>query len=127
MNVADSSAFMEYFTNGDNAAFFAPAITNTTELIVPAISLYEVYKKICLCQNEFAAETAVVLMKSGRVIVLDEAIAIRAAKFSIRYKLPMADSIIYATAALHGAILWTQDHHFKGLPNVPFKAKIITP
>ena len=71
MNVADSSAFMEYFTNGTNASFFAPVITDTSALIVPAISLYEVYKKICLGQDEIAAKTAIVLMKLGRVIALD--------------------------------------------------------
>ena len=76
MNVADSSAFMEYFTTGNNAAFFEPVIQVTSDLVVPAISIYEVYKKICIGENEIAARKAVGFMKRGRVIVLDESIAL---------------------------------------------------
>ena len=40
-----------------------------------------------------------------------------------RYPLPLADSLIYATAKRHEATLWTQDEHYKNLPNVRFFPK----
>lgn len=48
MNVVDSSAWLEYFTGDENASFFVEAIENTESLLVPTISLYEVYKRIAI-------------------------------------------------------------------------------
>ena len=55
MNVVDSSAWLEYFTNGPNATFFAPAIEKTGDLIVPSLTLYEVFKRILQQRDEGAA------------------------------------------------------------------------
>lgn len=127
MNVVDSSAYLEYFRNGPNVAFFAPIIVNTADIIVPSIAIYEVFKKIRIDLNLAAAEEAVMHMKQGKLVNLDFEIALTSANLSIQYKLPMADSIIYATAQLHSATLWTQDRHFDGLPGVQFKAKVEIP
>ena len=101
MNVIDSSAWLEYFANGPNASFFAPAIEKTADLIVPSLTLYEVFKRILLQRDEGAALQAVAAMQQGRVIDLEADLALIAARLSAEHKLPMADSIILATAGIH--------------------------
>ncbi len=123
MNVVDSSGWLEYFADSTNADFFAPAIENTAELIVPSISLFEVFKRILQQRDEDAALQAIVAMQEGRVIELDSTIAIHAAKISTTLKIPMADSIILETARANNAILWTQDADFIGLDNVQYIEK----
>lgn len=109
MNVVDSSGWLEYFAEGPNADFFAAAIEETVELIVPSISMYEVFKRILQQRDENAALIAIATMSQGQVIALDIALALSAAKLSSETKLPMADSIILATAHAYNATLWTQD------------------
>jgi predicted nucleic acid-binding protein len=127
MNVVDSSGWLEYFANGPNADFFAPAIEDTSNLIVPSMSIFEVFKRVMQQRGESDALQAVALMQQGRVVDLDISIALHAAKVSIDYKLPMADSVILATAIANKATLWTQDADFDGLPDVQYKAKRTTP
>lgn len=123
MNVVDSSGWLEYFTEGANIEFFAPIIEATQNLIVPVISLYEVFKKVRQQIGEEQALYAASIMQQGRVIELDASLAIYAAHLSCQYKTPMADSIILATAWTHKSTLWTQDNDFEGLPNVKFIRK----
>ncbi len=121
MNVADSCAWLEYFAGGPNAAFFAPAIEETRKLVVPSLSLYEVFKRILEQRTEGDALAAIAVMQQGTVVDLDARLALSAARTSIDYKLPMADSVMLATAKAFGATLWTQDEHFKGLPGVKYR------
>ncbi len=123
MNVADSSAWLEYFADGPNAGFFAPAIEATDELIVPSICLLEVFRRVCQQRGEGLALQAVAVMQQGRVLDLDSALALIAAKIGIDTKLALADSVVLATARQTEATLWTQDVDFEGLPNVKFRAK----
>ena len=123
MNVVDSSGWLEYYAGGANRTFFAPVIQQVDALIVPTISLYEVFKRIVLLRTEEDALLAIAWMSTGRVIELTEKIALAAALLSIEHKLPMADSIILATARAFDATLWTQDEHFQGLAGVKYIAK----
>ena len=123
MNVVDSSGWLEYFANGPNADFFAPAIENTAELIVPTLSLYEVFKQVLQQRGEGDALQAVAAMLQGRVVDLDTDLALSAARLSVAFKLPMADSVILSAAQMHGATLWTQDADLKGIPGVEYIAK----
>ena len=123
MNVIDSSAWLEYFANGPNASFFAPAIEKTRELIVPSLTLYEVFKRILQQRDEGSALQAVAAMQQGRIVDLDSNLAIMAARISTERKLPMADSIILATAWANGAEVWTQDADFRGLPSVRYRKR----
>ena len=123
MNVVDSSGWLEYFADGPNADFFAPAIENLSELIVPTISIYEVFKRVLQQRDESDALQAVAAMQQGRVVDLDAAIALRAAKVSAMYGLPMADSIMLTTAQMHDAKLWTQDADFEGLEGAQYVGK----
>jgi predicted nucleic acid-binding protein len=126
MNVVDSSGWLEYFTNGQNAAFFAPIIEKAAaEVLVPSISLFEVFKRVLLEKNRDDALEAVALMKEGRVVDLDEDLALSAAELSSELKIPIADSIILATARAFNAILWTQDAHYKELQGVRYIQKRI--
>lgn len=123
MNVVDSCGWLEYFSDGRNADFFAHAIEETASLIVPAISLFEVFKRILQQRTENDALRAVALMQQGRVVVLDDALALSAAKLSFDLKLPMADSLIPATARAHAAVLWTQDDDFASIQGVRYVKK----
>ena len=120
MNIVDSSGWLEYFADAPNAAFFAPAITKTGELIVPAVSLYEVFKRVHQQWGESEALVAVALMQQGAVVDLDATIALSAARISVEMRLPMADSIMLATARHTGAELWTQDADFEGIEGVRY-------
>ena len=91
------------------------------ELIVSVVCLYEVFKKINMVADETRALQAVAQMEQARVVDVTEDIALSAALISIQHKLPMADSLIYATAKTHGATVWTQDEDFKNLPNVNYR------
>lgn len=122
MNVVDSSAWLDYFADGPNAAYFARAIEDTERLLVPSITIYEVFKKVLLERDEDTALRVVAQMKLGRLVVVDEDLAIEAARLSVAHKTPMADSLILATARAHDAWIWTQDDDFKGLPKVNYRA-----
>ncbi|MDL1873202.1 type II toxin-antitoxin system VapC family toxin [Deltaproteobacteria bacterium PRO3] len=123
MNVVDSSAWLEYFADGPNADFFAPAVEAVDRLLVPAVCCFEVFKKILRERGEGEALQAAALMRQGRVVPLDEGLALEAAKLSLIKKLPMADSIVLATAWSHRAVLWTQDADFEGMEPVQFKRR----
>ena len=122
MNVVDSSGWLEYFGNGANADFFAVPLADTDALIVPAISIFEVFQRVLAQRDEAAALQAAALMQQGRVVPLDEALAMVAAKLSHDRRLPMADSIILTTARQFDATLWTQDADFDGMPGVRYQA-----
>lgn len=123
MNVVDSSGWLEYLADGPNADFFAPAIENTPELVVSSLSLYEVFKRVLQQRGEGDALQAVVVMSQGLVVDLDTDLALSAAKISVECKLPMADSVMLATAQLYGATLWTQDADFEDIEEVRYTAK----
>jgi predicted nucleic acid-binding protein len=121
MNVVDSCAWLEYFADGPNAAFFARAVQDTGKLLVPTLSLYEVFKRILQQRTEDDALSAMAAMQQGTLVDLDARVALSAARISIECRLPMADSVMLATARAFGATLWTQDEHFKGLPGVRYR------
>ncbi len=123
MNVIDSSAWLEYFTDGPNAAFFAPAIEDVDHLIVPSLTVFEVFKRVLQQRDETAALRATAAMQQGTVIDLDATLAINAAKLSQDHKLPLADSIILATARAQNAKLWTQDADFDGMDQVEYRIR----
>lgn len=123
-NVVDSSGWLEYFADAKNASFFAPAIENTKNLIVPSISLLEVFKYILRQCSEKQAFESIECMMQGTVIDLDIQISLSAAKLGVQYKIPLADSIILATGMTHEAIIWSQDTDFEGLPYVKYVKKI---
>jgi toxin FitB len=123
MNVVDSSAWLEYLADGASADFFAAAIENTAELIVPSITVYEVFKRVLGQRGENDALQAVAAMQQGSVVDLDFDLALNAARLSVSLKLPMADSVILATAQAWNAVLWTQDEHFRGMPGVEYSVK----
>jgi predicted nucleic acid-binding protein len=123
LNVVDSSGWLEYFADGPNAGFFAPAIEATRELLVPTLSLYEVFKRVLQQRGEGEALQAVALMQQGQIVELTAPLALAAAKASIEHRLPMADSVMLATAQAHGAILWTQDANFERIAGVRYVAK----
>ena len=123
MNVVDSSAWLEYFADGPNADFFAPAIERTSKLLVPSICLLEVFKRVLQQRSEGAALQAVAVMERGDVVELDAALALTAARLGVTFRLPLADSVVYATGRHHDSLIWTQDADFEDLPGVRFTRK----
>ena len=120
LNLVDSSGWIEYFTESPNAAFFAEPIEDPDHLVVSTLSVLEVFRWILKAKGENAALQAAALMQQALLVDLDVALAIRSAKLGADLKLPLADSVIYATAQVHGATLWTQDADFESLPDVRY-------
>ncbi|MBS1270725.1 MAG: tRNA(fMet)-specific endonuclease VapC [Gammaproteobacteria bacterium] len=123
MNIVDSSGWLSYFSGDKNAGSFARPIESLEELLVPSITITEVFKSILRQRDEESAIEAIAHMEQGKVANLDSGLAVDAACFGTEYKLPLADSIIYATAQKYGAVLWTQDADFKGLEGVKLYPK----
>jgi toxin FitB len=122
MNVVDSSGWLEYLAGGPNATFFAPAVEATADLLVPTLSIFEVFKRVLGQRDESLALQAIALMYQGRIVDLSAPLAIDAARLSRREALPMADSIMLATARAFGATLWTQDADFEAIPDVRYRS-----
>ncbi len=123
-NVVDSSGWIEYFADGPNADFFASVVEDTGSLVVPSITLYEVFKRLLVePDGKEAALEVVAAMQQGLVVALSPELALAAAKISSETKLPMADSVILATAREHDATLWTQDSDFEGVEDVNYVKK----
>ena len=123
MNVVDSSGWLEYFADGSNADFFAPAITDEPNLVVPTICMLEVFKRLSVQLGKEQALQAMGMLYRGQLAALSDEIAFLASLLSLEHILPLADSIILATARAHKATLWTQDEHFKNLPGVEYIEK----
>ena len=123
MNVVDSSAWLEYFAAGPNAEFFAAAIEATDDLVVPSITLYEVFKRVAIQRGESEALAAVAQMQQGNVVELSGTLALDSARTSLELKLPMADSVILTTARAFEATLWTQDVDFEDVSGVMYASK----
>ena len=123
MNIVDSSGWVEYLTKGPNSTFFLPVIHDTENLLIPAIVIYEVFKRVLISTDEESALQTVGVLSQGKEVELNREIAVEAALISIGLKLSMADSIILATARINSATLWTQDAHFKGIEGVRYIAK----
>ena len=123
MNVVDSSAWLEYFAGTKCAELFANAIEDSEQLVVPVITIYEVFKKVLLTVDEGSALRAIAAMKQGTVVDMEESLALNAARISVELNVPMADSIILSTARAFDAELWTQDEHFEGIDKVRYFPK----
>ena len=120
MNIVDSSGWLEYFIDGNNAEHFNEPLNNPDNLIIPTIIIYEVYKIILRERSENEALQSIALMRQGTVVELTADIAIQAAQISIKHTMPMAGSIILATAQTYEATIWTQDEDFQGIQGVRY-------
>ncbi|MEO7996165.1 MAG: type II toxin-antitoxin system VapC family toxin [Gemmatimonadaceae bacterium] len=123
MNLIDSSAWLEYFAGGSHAHHVAAAIEKIEQLLVPTIVLLEVTRRVIQQRDEDAALQVAALLHQGQVVPLDSGIALSAAHFGVVHKLPLADSIIFATAKQFDATIWTFDADFKDLPGVKYFLK----
>lgn len=123
MNLVDSSAWLEYFADGENAGDFAEPIADIDRLVVPSITLFEVFKRIRVQRDLASALYAVAQMRRGRVVELGADLAVAAAELSADSGLPLADSVILATARAEDATLWTQDADFEGMDGVEYRRR----
>jgi len=123
MNVVDSSAWLSYFAGDNNSTVFSKPIEALETLLVPSITVTEMFKHVLRLRGEESALEIVAHMTQGKVISLNTQLAIDAGSYGVQHKLPLADSIIYATTIKFNVALWSQDSDFKGLPSVKFYTK----
>jgi predicted nucleic acid-binding protein len=123
MNIVDSSGWLAYFADEPNAKHFLTPLNDSASLVVPTLTIYEVFKVVLRESGENDALQASAAMQKGIVVALTAPLAIAASKLSIQHALPMADSIILATAQEFNAILWTQDADLKNINNVKYFSK----
>ncbi|MDA8141498.1 MAG: type II toxin-antitoxin system VapC family toxin [Desulfobacteraceae bacterium] len=126
MNIVDTSGWLEYFAGGPNSAHFSRPLQDASSLIVPVITIYEVFKVVLREAGEDEALQSISAMQKGKGIELTLSLSMSAAKLGLQYNLPMADSIIFATAKKFQCVIWTQDAHFEDLPEVKFFPKTAT-
>ena len=120
MNIIDSSGWLEFFSDGPNAKHYFPPLNDPSSLIVPVITIYEVFKVVLRESAENEALQAVAAMQKGKIIDINANLAMEASKLSLKQNLPMADSIILATARAHNCVIWTQDSDFQDIENVNY-------
>ena len=120
MIVVDSCGWVERFAGSAHGELYGAAMQDPGEMLVPAVCLTEVFRTLAREAGESAALVGASVMRQARVIALDAELALDAARVGRALGLPLADSIIYATAQAHGAEVWTHDVHFRGLPGVRF-------
>jgi toxin FitB len=123
MNIVDSCGWLAYIADEANADFFAPVLQNEEHLLLPPIITFEVTRRLHAQQRQPAIAVLLDVMQRLKPAHLTIAQMAEAAASSQRYKLHMADAIIWQTAQAHGATLYTQDAALKDLPNVKFQAK----
>lgn len=123
MNLVDSSGWLEYFANAPNAEFFASAVEDMAKLVVPTICLLEVFKRVLQHRGESEALRAVAQMQQGQVVELDSSLALSAAKLGYDLKLPLAGTMILATARACDAVIWTQDADFARIKGVKYVSR----
>lgn len=123
MNVVDSSGWIEFLVDGPNASIFETPIGETDTLLVPSLTLLEVYRYVLRLRGREAALDVAAAMQQGRILELDANLAIEAAELGASLALPLADSVIYASTLHIGAVLWTQNADFEGLPGVEFRPR----
>ena len=123
MNIVDSSGWLAYFADEPNAKHYLRPLNDTDSLVVPTVTIYEVFKVVLRESSENEALQAAVAMRKGRVVDLTASMAIAASKLSLKHNLPMADSIILATAKEFEATIWTQDSDFKKIDDVKYFPK----
>jgi len=122
VNLVDSSGWIEYLSGGSNASFFRKPIESDDPLLVPTLSLFEVYRHMLRHVGREEALNVVAAMRGGVVVDLDDRLALEAAELSAKTRLSLADSILLATARSRGADFWTQDSDFEGLEGVRYRA-----
>ena len=123
MNIVDSSGWLAYFADEPNAKHFLTPLNDTASLVVPTVTIYEVLKVVLRESSENEALQAAVAMRKGTVVDLTALLAIAASKLSLEHNLPMADSIILATAKEFDATIWTQDSDFMNIGDVKYFPK----
>ncbi len=123
MNIVDSSGWLAYFADEPNAEYFLPPLSDSALLVVPTVTIYEVFKVILRESSENKALQAVIAMQKGRVVDLSVPLANAASRLSLEHQLPMVDSIILATAQEFKAIIWTQDSDFRNINKVKYFPK----
>ena len=120
MIVVDSCGWVERFAGSPLGELYGAAMQDPGEMLVPAVCLTEVFRLLAREAGEPAALVGSGVMQQARVVALDAELAIGAARAGQAFRLPLADSVVYATAQAHGAEVWTHDEHFRGLPGVRF-------
>jgi len=120
MNIVDSSGWLEYFAEGENADFFCSRHKN---LIVPTVTVNEVFKRILLVHGLDMAQLRIADLYKGQQVDLTTSLALSAARLSVEFHLPMANRFILVTALSYEAVFWTQDKHLRDIPGVKFIAK----
>ena len=123
MNIVDSSGWLAYFADEPNAKHFLIPLKDSASLVVPTITIYEVFKVVLRESSENEAIQAVAAMQKGTVVDLTTNLAIAASKLSLQHRLPMADNIIIATSQAFSAKIWTQDSDFKNISGAKYFPK----
>jgi toxin FitB len=124
VNLVDSSGWIEVIAGAPGADFFAPVLGVFEELLVPRICMVEVARYFYRERGEHEALQAMAQMRQGKIVEINDDILMGAAQLGKEHRLPLADSLVLATARVYGAMVWTQDSDFEGIEGVRYTPKI---
>lgn len=121
MNVVDASGWLEYFSDGPDAAFFAQVLQETETLLVPTVTILEVFRRICRSHGEGAALQAAAAMQQGTVVPLDTPAALEAGRLAVSHDVSASAGAVLAVAERHSATVWTMDERVRHAPGVRYR------
>ncbi|HOX17474.1 MAG TPA: type II toxin-antitoxin system VapC family toxin [Spirochaetales bacterium] len=119
----DSSCWLEYFARSPLCAPYRERMERSDSIIMPTVILHEVFRKLLREAGEDASLRAIAYMQAATPVELDAELALLSARLGLELGLPLADSVIYASARRHRAFVITHDAHFKDLSGVEYWPK----
>lgn len=123
VNLVDASGWLEYFSDGPDAAFIAQTLQEIDRLVVPVVTILEVFERVCRDHGEGEALQAVAAMQQGRVVPLDTSLALEAGRLAVEHRVPATAGAVLAAAARHEARVWTLDERLRHVPGVQYRAR----
>lgn len=123
MNVVDASGWLEYFSDGPDAAFFAQTLQEPADLIVPTAVVLEVFRHVYRHRGEGEALQAAAAMQQAKVVSLDTTAALDAGRLCVEHGLSASAGIALAAARKHDARLWTLVAELRSVPGVRYRPR----
>ena len=120
----DTRFFVEYFYSDDDELLrkFKEELRSVKERLVSSLTVHEIHRINWLREGkEVAALRSNTIRRDFKIIEVNYEIAVKSAGLRTRHQIPMADSVIAATAQIHDCSVFSDDNHFKEIPDLKTK------
>ena len=120
-SIYDTRFFVEYFYSDDEGALtkFKEDLRSTKERVVSVVTIHEIYKIVLEREGrEVAKLRGETIRRDFEVAEMDYELAIESAEIRRKYRIPLADSVIIATAQRWSGPVVSDDPHFGNVKEV---------